>query len=120
MKDVGAILTRYFQLLEKPFSRDWICDFKSMMAFVQNSPEIDHIVQAIHEEKIEDHKPLIQGLEHLLKDGRDNLKRLLSHSQNTIGFDLINPKIQALLKVTVDKSKINDPFFKIESVFHGY
>jgi len=51
--EIGEILTRYFQLLEKPFSRDWICDFKSMMGFVQSNPETNRILKAIHEEKIE-------------------------------------------------------------------
>lgn len=121
MKDVNEILSRRLQLLEKPFSREWISDFHAFMNLLLTHLATSPIVQALQQEKIEDHKALIQSLKQLVLDGKESLKQLLLQCQdNSELFASINPKITALLKTAIDPKRAQDPFFEFESIFHDY
>lgn len=120
MKDVSDILAKRLKMLEKPFSRDWISDFSFFTEFVQTNPLTSQVISSFAEKKETSHAPLIQNLEGLFKDGRKCLQEILQTIDKQDVSDTFQKKIQDLQKTKVDRKRISDPFFKLESTYYDY
>ncbi len=120
MKDVSDILAKRLKMLEKPFSRDWLSDFSFFMEFVQTDPLASQVISSFAEKKEAAHASLIHNLEALFKDGRGCLQEILKKIDKRDALIISKKQIQALQKTKVDRKRVSDPFFKLESAYYDY
>jgi len=118
MKDVSDILAKRLLRLESSFSRDWLSDFSNLMEFIQTNPLTTQVVESIQEKKEEAHASLIHHLKALLEDGKKCLGQIEARTGKSLNE--LRPQIQALLAIKIDRKKIIDPFFELESTYFDY
>jgi hypothetical protein len=120
MKDVSDILAKRLKMLENPFSRDWLSDFSFFMEFIQTNSLTIRIISSFTEEKEKAYASIIKNLNLLLKDGRDTLQEILQIVEKQDNLETLQKKIQDLQKTKIDRKRISDPFFRIESIYNDY
>jgi hypothetical protein len=120
MKEVKEIISKYLEKLEKPFSEQWLSEFSLLMEFITTNTHINQIISLIEKEKQEAYSALTRNLKGLFKDGRACLLRIQKQIKNPNTRSTFKAQIQALLKAKVDRKKIADPFFKLETTCLDY
>lgn len=120
MKEVKEIISKHLEKLEKPFSEQWLSEFSLLMEFITTNTYTNHVISSVEKEKQEAYASLASNLKALFKDGKASLLRIQKQIKNPNTRSIFKAQIQALLKVKVDRKKIVDPFFKLETTCLDY
>lgn len=120
MKEVKKILRQSLKNLKRPFSEEWLSEFSLLMEFITTNTHTNQIISSIEKEKQEAFASLTAHLKALFKDGKGYLQSIQKQIKNPDTRVLFKPKIQALLQIKVDRKKIADPFFKLETICLDY
>lgn len=120
MKEVKEIISKHLEKLEKPFSDEWLSEFFLLMEFITTNTHTNQIISLLEKEKQEAYSSLTRNLKGLFKDGKACLLRIQKQIKNPNTRSTFKAQIQALLKAKVDRKKIVDPFFKLETTCLDY
>jgi hypothetical protein len=120
MKEVKEIISKHLERLEKPFSEQWLSEFSLLMEFITTNTHTNQVISSIEKEKQEAYESLASNLKALFKDGKACLLRIQKQIKNPNTRSTFKAQIQALLKAKVDRKKIVDPFFKLETTCLDY
>lgn len=120
MKEVKKILRESLKRLKRPFSDEWLSEFSLLMEFMTANTHTNQIISSIEKEKQEAYASLSANLKALFKDGKVCLQRIQKQIKNPDTRALFKPQIQTLLHAKVDRKKIADPFFKLETTCLDY
>ena len=82
MKDVNNTIAQRLQRLDRHFSVEWLCDFKALILFLTSNSKTVQVLKGIQGDKMQDQAPLIDNFEHLLKDGKHCLQRIIKKIKN--------------------------------------
>ncbi len=120
MKEVKKILRQNLKNLKRPFSDEWLSEFSLLMEFITTNTHTNKIISSIEKEKQEAYASLVANLKALFKDGQVCLQLIQKQIKNPDTRALFKPQIQTLLQTKVDRKKIADPFFKLETTCLDY